>query len=120
MSEVKRTTADDVANAVVGMQADIDKSLAEGEGCPEFLLPLFKAGHWLSVRMEADGADEEASQSACFALGQRAMMRGGAQNAYALAAEAYDRWREGRPDRGGPELGDALVNAAKADGAKPS
>lgn len=76
-------------------------------------LLLFDAGHWLGVKMSEGGATDEECYSASFVLGQHCLANVCVPDAYALAAEAYDRWREGRPDRGGLELAKTLIGEAK-------
>ena len=105
---MRPTTVEEVDRDVRAMAAEIEAEI-EKHGCPDWQRPLFEAAEWLSARMREDGASEKATKDASFALGQRVFMVGMSE-AYKQAAMAFDRFREGRPDRGGRELAVSLID----------
>jgi hypothetical protein len=114
-----KTTLETMRTEVEALRETIDQSLkdgaAEGDHCPEFLLPLHEAGEWLSWKMQAAGADEQMRENTCFAMGQRCMMRGPG-NAYQVAVEVYNAWADGNADTPGVVFGDHLIRTAVEQG----
>lgn len=114
---MKTHTIETMAEDVAAVQSDIDaewaKGAAKGESCPGFLLPLFKAGHWLHQQILEEGGTDQDGNEQTFALGQRCRMGGSARNAYRLAIEQLERWRSGHADRPGLELAKSLIDAVR-------
>lgn len=106
---MKTITSQDVAKEVAVDREDIDR-LAAQNNCPQWMMPVFEAGEWISRRMMRDGATEQQTKDVSFALGQRVCMRGLAA-AYEVAAECYNRWVEDHHmDKPGFELANRLID----------
>lgn len=105
-------TIEEMKAEVEAKREEIDKGIKD-EGCPEFLVPLFEAGHWLGEKLTAAGVDDQTRKGICFAMGQRCLMQGGARNAYRVAIETFDRWRRGDTDTPGLEFAQDLIDHTK-------
>lgn len=96
-------TAEQVAAELKTMEGVEDPP--DGPDCWD--APVWYAGEWLGRRLGELGADDAQKRSVCFALGQRIRMRG-IDQAYAVAAECFNRWVVGQVDGPGLEFGIAL------------
>lgn len=106
---MKKYTIEDLKKEVEGpMAKGIEEGMKE-EKCPAYMLPLWQAGDWLGEKMTEEGATKKEEKYASFALGQRIMMSGMATS-HQQAIDALERWRAGRPDKGGRELAEALID----------
>jgi hypothetical protein len=104
-------TADDVRREVDADSEDILRCAARDK-CPDWMLPLFQAGEWIHRRMVREGASEQEAKDLSFALGQIVYMRGIAKF-FEVAADCFNRWREGNPDKPGEGLADALIDGKR-------
>lgn len=113
-------TAEDVRRDIetTEMQESIAQEIAEHpeiQPVPEFMMPVFSAGHWLSKKIEELGATDQESKDASFALGQRICMAG-SHRAYEEAAACFNRWEAGHRDEPGRKLAVALIDGTAQQG----
>lgn len=100
-------TAEDVRREIEADLETLNRHAAE-RNCPDWLLPLFQAGDWIGNRVEMAGGSEKEAKDLSFALGQIVRMRG-VEKSFEVAAECFNRWLEGNPDKPGEKLAEALI-----------
>jgi len=109
--DVKSVTTEDVRQEIEAEAEDINQCAKE-DGCPHWLLPLFQAGEWIGRKVKRAGGSEQESKNLSFAFGQIICMKG-VEQSFEVAAECFNRWLEGNPDKPGAELAKALITGKR-------
>lgn len=109
----KRYTIEDVESEIKQMKDSIEDELrrdelAEGSRCPDHILPLFRAAHWLGVKLIEEGASKVEASSICFALGQKVRMTG-VEKSIEEVIKSLEQWRAGHKNIGGSKLAHQLI-----------
>lgn len=78
-----------------------------GQVGDELMWRLFQVGEWITWKMKQHGATEQETKDQSFVIGQQSWPN---RDPFAIAAQVFNDWMEGRAGQPGRELGDRILD----------